>query len=259
MSMTMTRVIRDETETDFVNLRRVIYLTLMSSCGFEEAGHKLLRLINGNEEKEKEVCIMLLECCRQQGIYRPFYALLAQRLCMIKKKVYQVMFDDCFVHHYSTAHRLDTNAIQNVAKYFAHLLAHDALPWRCLTSVRLTEEDTTSSSRIFIKFLFQELSEHLGVCLLNQRLTNEQQPSGIFDHSIFPKDNPKNTRFAINFFTSISLGGISENLRIHLKNSAAAAGYHQATRPRVRPQSSLSIQGGRSDHTDLHHNKRRRN
>ena len=36
--------------------------------------------------------------------------------------------------------------------------------------------------------------------------------------SIFPKDNPKNTRFAINFFTSIGLGGITENLREYLKN-----------------------------------------
>lgn len=36
--------------------------------------------------------------------------------------------------------------------------------------------------------------------------------------SIFPKDNPKNTRFSINFFTSIGLGGITENLREYLKN-----------------------------------------
>ena len=36
--------------------------------------------------------------------------------------------------------------------------------------------------------------------------------------SIFPKDNPKNTRFCINFFTSIGLGGLTENLREYLKN-----------------------------------------
>ena len=35
---------------------------------------------------------------------------------------------------------------------------------------------------------------------------------------IFPKDNPKNTRFAINFFTSIGLGGITDSLREYLKN-----------------------------------------
>merc|ERR1719223_1831004 len=48
---------------------------------------------------------------------------------------------------------------------------------------------------------------------------------------VFPKDNPKNTRFAINFFTSIGLGALTDDLRQHLKNApkmikaAAAANY----------------------------------
>lgn len=62
----------------------------------------------------------------------------------------------------------------------------------------------------------QELSEHLGLRLLNERL-NDPSMQDSFE-SIFPKDNPKNTRFAINFFTSIGLGGITENLREYLKN-----------------------------------------
>ena len=31
---------------------------------------------------------------------------------------------------------------------------------------------------------------------------------GLFD-GILPRDNPKNTRFAINFFTTIGLGGLT--------------------------------------------------
>ena len=34
---------------------------------------------------------------------------------------------------------------------------------------------------------------------------------------LFPKDDPKNTRFAINFFTSIGLGGLTDELIEHLK------------------------------------------
>jgi hypothetical protein len=52
-------------------------------------------------------------------------------------------------------HRLETNKLRNVACLFAHLLATDALPWSALTAITLTEEATTSSSRIFIKYLFQ--------------------------------------------------------------------------------------------------------
>lgn len=36
--------IKDETETNLVNLWRTIYLTIMSSVDFEEAGHKLLKI-----------------------------------------------------------------------------------------------------------------------------------------------------------------------------------------------------------------------
>ena len=64
--------------------------------------------------------------------------------------------------------------------------------------------------------MLQELSEHLGIQLLNERL-NDPTILESFE-SIFPKDNPKNTRFCINFFTSIGLGGLTENLREYLKN-----------------------------------------
>lgn len=111
---------------------------------------------------------------------------------------------------------METNKLRNVAKFFAHLLGTDALPWQALAYIRLTEEDTTSSSRIFIKILFQELSEHLGLRKLNERLSDPLMQDS-FD-GIFPKDNPKNTRFAINFFTSIGLGGLTDSLREYLKN-----------------------------------------
>src|ERR1044072_1157325 len=64
--------------------------------------------------------------------------------------------------------------------------------------------------------MLQELSEHLGIKLLNDRL-NEPTMQDSFE-SIFPKDNPKNSRFSINFFTSIGLGGLTANLREYLKN-----------------------------------------
>ncbi|XP_074316038.1 uncharacterized protein LOC141652465 [Silene latifolia] len=206
--------IKDATETNLVNLRRTIYLTIMSSVDFEEAGHKLLK-IKLEPGQEMELCIMLLECCSQERTYLRYYGLLGQRFCMINK-VHQENFETCFVQQYSMIHRLETNKLRNVAKFFAHLLGTNALPWHVLSYIRLTEEDTTSSSRIFIKILFQELSEHLGIRLLNERL-NDPSMNDTFE-SIFPKDNPRNTRFAINFFTSIGLGGLTENLREYLKN-----------------------------------------
>ncbi|WVZ71352.1 hypothetical protein U9M48_019945 [Paspalum notatum var. saurae] len=226
--------IRDRTETNLVNLRRTIYLTIMSSVDFEEAGHKLMK-IKLEPGQEMELCIMLLECCSQERTYLRYYGLLGQRFCMINK-VYQENFEKCFVQQYSMIHRLETNKLRNVAKFFAHLLGTDALPWHVLAYIRLTEEDTTSSSRIFIKILFQELSEHLGIRLLNERLNDPSMQSSF--ESIFPKDHPKNTRFSINFFTSIGLGGITESLREYLKNMPRLIMQQQ------KPESSESESSG---------------
>ncbi|CAI5479163.1 unnamed protein product [Closterium sp. Yama58-4] len=206
--------IRDETETNLVNLRRTIYLTIMASVNFEEAGHKLMK-INLQPGQEMELCEMLLACCSQERTYLRYYGLLGQRFCMLNR-AYQECFEQCFVKQYSMIHRLETNKLRNVAKLFAHFLATDAMPWALLSYIRLTEEDTSSSSRIFIKIMFQEMSEQLGLRKMNERLSDPTMGAA-FD-GIFPKDTPKNTRFAINFFTSIGLGGLTDNLREHLKN-----------------------------------------
>jgi len=38
--------IQDMTNTNLINLRRTIYLTIMSSAGFEEAVHKVIGILN---------------------------------------------------------------------------------------------------------------------------------------------------------------------------------------------------------------------
>jgi pre-mRNA-splicing factor CWC22 len=83
-----------------------------------------------------------------------YYGLIAQRFSLIKK-IWAELFEDCFRKQYALIHRLETNKLRNVAKLFALLLYTDAISWAVLSEIRLTEDDTTSSSRIFIKILFQ--------------------------------------------------------------------------------------------------------
>ena len=75
-----------------------------------------------------------------------------------------------FQEQYETIHRLETNKLRNIAKFFGHLLHSDAISWEVLRHIHLNEEETTSSSRVFIKFLLQEISEFMGIYKLNQRL-----------------------------------------------------------------------------------------
>ncbi|XP_012218030.1 pre-mRNA-splicing factor CWC22 homolog [Linepithema humile] len=207
-------VILDNTETNLTALRRTIYLTIHSSLDFEECAHKLMKM-QLKPGQEIELCHMFLDCCAEMRTYEKFFGLLAGRFCAINK-MYVTPFEQIFKDSYHTIHRLDTNKLRNVSKFFAHLLFTDSISWSVLSCIKLNEEDTTSSNRIFIKILFQELSEYMGLAKLNERVKDVTLQE-VFE-GLFPRDDPKNTRFAINFFTSIGLGGLTDDLREHLKS-----------------------------------------
>jgi len=208
----------DNTETNLIALRRTIYLTINSSLDYEECAHKLMKM-QLKPGQEIELCHMFLDCCAEQRTYEKFYGLLAQRFCNINK-IYIPPFEEIFKDTYQTTHRLDTNRLRNVSKFFAHLLFTDAISWDVLECIQLNEDDTTSSSRIFIKILFQELAEYMGLGKLNAKLKDEVLVESLA--GLFPKDNPRNTRFSINFFTSIGLGGLTDDLRRFLKTAPKA-------------------------------------
>ncbi|KAI8084534.1 MIF4G-domain-containing protein [Halteromyces radiatus] len=207
--------IRDETGADVVDLRRKIYLTVMSSVDFEECCHKLMKLTIP-EGQEIELCNMIIECCSQERTYLKFYGLMAERFCKMSR-VWADNFIKAFEETFETVHRYETNRLRNIAKLFGHVFFTDSLPWTCFSVIRLTEDDTTSASRIFIKILFQEISEFMGLKKLKARL---EDPDFVDSFTgMFPRDNPKNTRFAINYWTSIGLGALTEDLRDWLRTA----------------------------------------
>ena len=204
--------IKDETKTNLSNLRETIYLTVMSSLDFEECCHKLLK-IKIPESQELELCTMLVECCSQERTFLKFYGLIAERLCNLEEK-WQLHFESAFGSLYSTIHRFETNRIRNIAQLFAHLLNSNAIEWNVLETIKLTEDDTTSASRIFIKILLLALVEFHGLLKLQTKFDECQSVSGLF-----PKTNLRHTRFAINFFTAIGLGGLTDQMREFLANA----------------------------------------
>ncbi|WP_411023582.1 hypothetical protein, partial [Salmonella sp. s51228] len=102
---------------------------------------------------------------------------------------------------YKTIHRLESNKLRNASKFFAHLLSSDAITWAVMECIHLNEEETNSSSRIFVKILFQELASYMGLPILNSRINDDALSS--FFNGLMSRDNPKHTRFSINFFTTI--------------------------------------------------------
>ena len=205
--------IEDLTGTNLVNLRRIIYLTIMNALGYEEAVHKLLK-IQLQEGEEIELCNMIIECCSQERSYSKFYGLIGERFCKLNR-VWSTSFETAFGTYYETIHRYETNRLRNIARFFGHILATDAASWAVLEVIKMNEDETTSSSRIFVKIMFGEIVEAMGLKTITERFKDPEVKR--YCEGMFPMDNPKNTRFSINYFTSIGLGPVTEEMREHLK------------------------------------------
>lgn len=240
--------IKDQSNTDLINLRRTIYLTIMSSIDFEECCHKLMK-ISLPPGLEPELPSMIVECCSQERTYSKFYGLIGERFAKINR-LWSDLFEASFAKYYDTIHRYETNRLRNIARFFGHIISNDAIGWHVLSVIHLNEDETTSSSRIFIKILFQDLGEHMGIPKLVERMRDEiLRPS--FE-GLFPTDNPRNTRFSINYFTSIGFGALTEDMREYLKNlpkpevPALPARAASSDRGSVRSHSTYSSYSSRS-------------
>lgn len=212
----LTVQIKDLTEQELTNFQKNVYLTIMSSMGPEEATHKLLKLpcIDPNR-KEYMLADMVVKCCAQEKVYSKYYGLIGENLIVINKK-WSISFQNLFKENYENCYRYETALLRNIGAFWGHLLASDKLGWECLSVIKLTENDTTSSGRILIKFIFQKMQEEIGVNHLLERIEEPYiQP---FIEGIFPTSDAENLRFSINFFTAIGLGKLTETMRETLEN-----------------------------------------
>ena len=235
--------IQDLTEADLVHLRRQIYLTIMSSATFEECTHKLTQ-ISIPPGRECELINMIIECCSQERTFLRYYGLIGARFCLLDNR-WLGAFLDAFATQYTTIHRLETNKLRNVAKLFAHLLHTDSMPWKCLSIIHLNEDETTSSSRIFVKILIQEMAEAMGIATLKERFETTDTEMSQWYSGMLPNDDVRKTRYAINFFTSIGLGPLTDGLREFLKNApkmilAQAAAEAAAREAKAGDEDSVS-------------------
>lgn len=245
---------------------------LMCQLNFEEAVHKLMKINipEGREaspccypcrdetDEQIELCNMIIECCSQERSYNTFYGLIGERFCKLNR-IWTDCFQEAFMKYYDTIHRYETNKLRNIGRFFGHVLATDGISWAVLHVVHMNEEETTSSSRIFVKIMLQEMLEVMGINTLAERFkTPDLRPAF---RGLFPMDNPKNTRFAINYYTSIGLGRITEEMRNYLQNAPKLmAAQHAALRANDSSDSDSSdLSSSSSDSSDSSSSESERN
>lgn len=176
-------------------------------------------------DKKIELCNMIVECCSQERTYSNFYGLIGERFCKLNR-IWTDCFQEAFGKYYDTIHRYETNKLRNIGRFFGHLLASDGISWAVLSCIKMNEEDTTSSSRIFVKIMMTEMIEEVGINKVVERFkVPELRPAF---NGMLPMDNPKNTRFAINYFTAIGMGKITEDMRAYLADAPRILAQQQA-------------------------------
>lgn len=172
-----------------------------------------------------ELCNMVIECCSQERTYSNFYGLIGERFCKLHR-IWTDAFQEAFQKYYDTIHRYETNKLRNIGRFFGHLLASDGISWAVLHVVHMNEEETTSSSRIFVKIVLQEMVEEIGINRVAERFRIPDLKPAFA--GMFPMDNPKNARFSINYFTSIGMGKVTEEMREYLQNAPKLLAAQQA-------------------------------
>jgi pre-mRNA-splicing factor CWC22 len=191
---------------------------------------------------------MIVDCCAQQRTYERFYGLLAERFCRLRLE-FQQSFQQIARDTYNTIHRFDIKKIRIMAQLIAHLLATDAIEWAVLSEIKMNENDTSSAGRVYVKILFQELAEAMGQKELFKKLYDPT--ISMHFEGLLPRDHPKNTRFAINFFTLCGLGGLTIILREHyekkMKNDANADNDSDSTTSSSSDDSSTDSSLSSSD------------
>lgn len=183
---------------------------MKSSLSGDEAAHKLLRLKVANNLK-KTVVDIIIKSSLQESTFSKFYSILSERVITFHRS-WQIAYNETFEKNYTEdIEDFETEQLRILGKLWGHLISYEFLPMKCLTIIKLTEEDSCPQGRIFIKFLFQELVNELGLNELQTRLAS------IKLEGMFPLEgDADHIRYSINFFTAIGLGVLTEKMRSQL-------------------------------------------
>ncbi|CAI4063080.1 hypothetical protein SKDZ_07G5170 [Saccharomyces kudriavzevii ZP591] len=202
--------ISDMTSASDVEFKKKIYLILKSSLSGDEAAHKLLKLKIANNLK-KNVVDIIIKSSLQESTFSKFYSILSERMITFHRS-WQIAYNETFEQNYAQdIEDYETDQLRILGKFWGHLISYEFLPINCLTIIQLTEEDSCPQGRIFIKFLFQELVNELGLDELQRRLSSYKLKG------LFPLEgDADHIRYSINFFTAIGLGILTEELRDQL-------------------------------------------
>ncbi|RFU31974.1 hypothetical protein B7463_g4354, partial [Scytalidium lignicola] len=162
------------------DVRRAIFITIMSATDFQDAYLQLMKL-KLKKAQELEIPQVLIHCSGAEKAYNPYYTLIAKKLCGDRKlkMAFQFSLWDLFKRMGETDDEgataqddgdedaLDTRHIVNLAKMYGSLVVEAGLGLKVLKNLNMTY--LQSKTKIFVEVLL------ITVLLQTQRQAKEQR------------------------------------------------------------------------------------
>ena len=203
----------DMTNSVDIQFKKEIYLILKSSLSGDEAAHKILKRRTPDNLKFNIVDI-IIKSSIQEATYSKFYGIIAERL-LNSHRAWKPAFYRIFKENYQQLDTFEPSQLRIIGKFWGHLFATDYIGFELFDIVKINAVESSAPSRIFIKFVFQELVADLSIDELKERLEEDYiQP---YISGMFPNENMENIRYSINYFTAIGLGILTEKMRARLE------------------------------------------
>lgn len=142
------------------DIRRNIFCVLMTAEDYLDAFEKLHHLGLKNQQ-EREVIYVILDCCLQEKIFNPYYAVLAQKFCDYDRK-YQMTIQYTLWDKLKTLDSYTNNQLTNLARFLTHIFIERGLPLSALKVVQFGELDKPTLKlvrQIMLGILLHESTE----------------------------------------------------------------------------------------------------
>jgi hypothetical protein len=138
------------------DIRRMIFVAVMGSVDFMDCFEKLHKL-NLHGKQEREIVRVLLECCAQEGVYNPFYAHVALKLCTFES-AFRFTFQLAYWDQFKLFGNMAPRRASNLAKLLGHLMCNKV---ETLAMLKVIEWQTLDSAAIlFMHALFSHVMQN---------------------------------------------------------------------------------------------------
>ncbi|OHS97553.1 hypothetical protein TRFO_36202 [Tritrichomonas foetus] len=221
-------------QNEEMQVRRTVYLTIVSSARAQEAAHKLIKMQNKyNDKYNRPIVQTAIDYVGMEKTFNRNLALVLTLLCGTKQDNKRLT-EEYFKTNYEQTYSYNITRITNIACLYSSLLASDSISWKVMQVIRLTEEDTNSPQRVFIRILFEELAKNMSHDGIIRKLRDPDVVG--WTSGVFLTDTLDHAEFSSEYFSAIGLDFICEGLHHEIALMHEAIARQKEEELRETPQ-----------------------